>query len=114
MRAVTPEASNATGEPRLQKSTSARTSEGTGCPERLAAVVVEVGSGGGAGEVGGAGERRELVAEVGAGDDRAGGDGRSRPISRATPISPIPRVPATVQELPIETATTRQIRQAVG
>lgn len=37
----------------------------------------------------------------------------SSPISRATPMSPIPRVPATVQELPIETATTRQIRQAV-
>ena len=50
-----------------------------GGPERLAEVVVEVGAGGGAGEVGGAGERRELVAEVGAGDDRAGGDRRVEP-----------------------------------
>ena len=47
---------------------------GHGGPERLAHVVVEVGAGGGAGEVGGVGERRGLVAEVGAGDDRAGGD----------------------------------------
>ena len=37
----------------------------------------------------------------------------SRPIFWATPIRPMPMVPATVQELPIETATTAQIRQAV-
>ena len=37
----------------------------------------------------------------------------SRPIFWATPMRPIPIVPATVQELPIETATMAQIRQAV-
>ena len=52
---------------------------GPGGPERLAEVLVEVGPGGGAGEVGGAGERRELVAEIGAGDHRAGGDGGIEP-----------------------------------
>ena len=37
----------------------------------------------------------------------------SSPIFCATPIRPMPMVPATVQELPIDTATIAQIRQAV-
>ena len=37
----------------------------------------------------------------------------SRPIFAAIPIRPMPMVPATVQELPMVTAITAQIRQAV-
>ena len=37
----------------------------------------------------------------------------SRPIFAAMPIRPMPTVPATVHELPIETAITAQIRQEV-
>ncbi len=43
---------------------------------RLANVLVQVDAGGGGGEVGRVRERRGRVAEVGAGDDRAGGDRR--------------------------------------
>ncbi len=74
-------------------------------------MVVEVG--GGAGEVGGVGEGRGLIAEVGAREDGAGGDGRIESHLLRDPIIPMPMVPATVHELPIESATTAQIRQAV-
>jgi hypothetical protein len=40
------------------------------------------------------------------------GNDMSRPW--ATPISATPRVPATVHELPMVSATTAQIRQAAG
>ena len=58
-------------------------------------------------------QRRHLVAEVGAADDRPGGDGLVEAHHVAMPTKATPRVPAVVQELPVTMPTRAHTTAAV-
>ena len=74
-------------------------------------VLIQIDSAGGGGEIGGT-ESSGRVAEIGPGDDGAGGNGRVQTHVQGDACGrPMPIVPTTVQELPMLKEITPQIAQ---